>query len=1592
MESNDLKGTNSARTGRLPRGGRRRRSRLVRRAEVAAVAVLATVAALAIAPGAAAGQISQIQISQAPFDASTPASKAAADSGSDASCPAADPADAAAASVGAPAQVRAIGGDGSATVVWCPPAQGASQVVGYTVTASNGQQVTTKVPNEWAIVSGLTDGTSYTFTVTATTVSGATGPAASSAAVVPAKIAAPKHVLVGQPQTVGYDQNSVLIGGQRVFLTAGEIDPWRTPSPSLWLDQLEKMKADGYNAATVYFDWDYSSPAPGVYDFTGVRDMNEFLNLAQQVGLYVIARPGPYINAETDGGGIPSWVLTLPGGLRTAAEPYLSAALQWFSQIDAIVAAHQITRGGDVILYQIENEYTGKSTADQQYMADLEQQARGDGVTVPTTFNQCCGALSFASGTGAVDITGTDNYPLGFDCSATDNFGQPYGYPSYSGMPVYLPEYQGGSFDGWGGAGYDACYQKTGSDFEDVYYKSNLAEGVTMQSNYMGVGGTNWGWLPAPFVYTSYDYGAAIRETGEIGTPSDPNTVAGSKYGENKLINDFELAVPDLTDTAAVAAPTTDNAAVATMARANPNSGAQFVYVRQADATSTATVDAHLALNVGQSTGYAYDDTDAALQYSGNWTHAGTSSGYTNGDYNSTESWSQQAGAAMTLTFTGTAIEWIGPKNTNGGIAQVSLDGQPAATVDTYAPGGKQFQQVLYYQSGLAAGSHTLTITTTGQKNPASSADTVVVDAIGTPSAAQQADYYPVVPQQAGTAITLQGRDARMLVANEAFGGQHLIYSTSELMTQNTVGGSATAVLYDPAGTAGETVLRYTAQPTVTVLSGSVQSAWDATRGDLRLDYTHQGAAEVRITGGGAPPLLLILADTNTAQNFWPVTTSAGPALVEGGYLVRTAAVHGDRLDLTGDTSRAGALTVWAPAGVRDITWNGARVRTTTGSDGSLRGTVPGPAPVSLPKLTDWRFSYETEEAQPGFDDSSWTLADHAVTTNSAASSSAASGAPVLYASDYGYDHGFVWYRGHFTATGTETAITVTADGISPTGAFSAWLNGAFLGSFSAAGSQQSTLNFPAGALAPGKDNVVAILVENTGRPEGPSTEPVGLSSAALAGSSAPLTWRLMGDQGGTTLQDPVRGAMNPAGLYGTNNGWDLPGYPDADWQHVSVPDAWSARGVPAGIGWYRTGFSLGLPKNSYVPVSVQIGGAGPGAGSADYRAFIFVNGWFVGRYVNNVGPQHQFYVPAGILNEDGRNTLAIAVWGMDQNSAGLDQVSLVADGDQSGGVPIAPVASPGYSAAVYGPPTKPAPTLAAVPSTALAQGSFTVTETLTNPTREPLRNPRLALSAPSGWSVSPTGTQTLKDLAPGAKASTVFNVTAPTSGLASGPAGLLAAGTYVTGRADRHTLINTAQVEVPAPNLAATFDNAGVTDDANRNPSADFLGFDGIGTAYSAEGLHTAGLSPGAAVTADGLAFTWPDAGPAAPDNTMAQGQIVAVSGTGSKLGFLAAANNSALTGTGTVYYTDGSTSTFTLGVGNFWYPAGQNGNPSNVQVAAVDFANYPTGSSNHEVYVFEQSVPLAQGKTAAAVQLPQLGTVAGYNAALHIFALAIG
>src|SRR4051794_30657284 len=225
----------------------------------------------------------------------------------------------------------------------------------------------------------------------------------------------PTRSAAGRGHTVTYDGYSFLVDGKRTYLWSGEFHYFRLPSPDLWLDIFQKMKAAGFNATSLYFDWGYHSAAPGKYDFTGVRNVDKLLDLAQKAGLYVIARPAPYINAEVDSGGLPGWLTTKDEQNRSADPKFLKYADEWLTHIDRILARHQLTNGtGSVIAYQVENEYYNGSAPGREYMQHLEDKARADGITVPLTGNN---NGTFNSGVGALDVDGPDAYPQGFNCS-----------------------------------------------------------------------------------------------------------------------------------------------------------------------------------------------------------------------------------------------------------------------------------------------------------------------------------------------------------------------------------------------------------------------------------------------------------------------------------------------------------------------------------------------------------------------------------------------------------------------------------------------------------------------------------------------------------------------------------------------------------------------------------------------------------------------------------------------------------------------------------------------------------------------------------------------------------------------------------------------------------------------------------------------------------------------------------------------------------------------------------------------------------------------------------------------------------------------
>ncbi len=338
------------------------------------------------------------------------------------------------------------------------------------------------------------------------------------------------------PQAVTWDKYSLRVGGERIVVWSGEIHPFRLPDPARWRDVIQKMKALGFNAVSFYFDWAYHSPAPGVYDFSGVRNVERALEMAEEEGMYVIARTGPYVNAELSGGGFPGWMMRNRAEARTDDPAYLAAVDEWMTQVDAVIARHQVTTGGGtVIAYQLENELGKVEPKHARQMAHLATKARADGITVPF-FHNAAGRLpdwtprgSSApwANPGPTDLYAFDGYPGG-SCDVHANPAGPNKAPDWGiyaapgpkagalsspDTPGFAAEVGAGWFDYWGSNGtYGCTAERQGKGYQRVFYGTNLINRITIHNIYMAYGGTSWGWLPGPIVYTSYDYGAPIAE------------------------------------------------------------------------------------------------------------------------------------------------------------------------------------------------------------------------------------------------------------------------------------------------------------------------------------------------------------------------------------------------------------------------------------------------------------------------------------------------------------------------------------------------------------------------------------------------------------------------------------------------------------------------------------------------------------------------------------------------------------------------------------------------------------------------------------------------------------------------------------------------------------------------------------------------------------------------------------------------------------------------------------------------------------------------------------------------------------------------
>lgn len=311
------------------------------------------------------------------------------------------------------------------------------------------------------------------------------------------------------------DGGRFLRGGREHRIVSAAIHYFRI-HPELWRDRLERLRAMGCNTVECYIAWNFHQPTPGPGRFNGWRDVAGFIRLAGELGFDVIARPGPYICAEWDFGGLPAWLLADENvRLRTTDPVYLAAVDQWFDQLIPVLAELQVTRGGPVVAVQVENEY-GSFGADPDYLDHLRKGLIGRGVD--TLLFTSDGPQELMLAGGAVP-----------DVLATVNFGSRAGegFETLRRVrpddPPVCMEYWNGWFDHFGEPHHTRTPEDAARSLDEI-----LAAGGSVNF-YMGHGGTNFGfWAGANHsgvlsgdagyqpTITSYDYDAPVGEAGEL--------------------------------------------------------------------------------------------------------------------------------------------------------------------------------------------------------------------------------------------------------------------------------------------------------------------------------------------------------------------------------------------------------------------------------------------------------------------------------------------------------------------------------------------------------------------------------------------------------------------------------------------------------------------------------------------------------------------------------------------------------------------------------------------------------------------------------------------------------------------------------------------------------------------------------------------------------------------------------------------------------------------------------------------------------------------------------------------------------------------
>ncbi len=307
-------------------------------------------------------------------------------------------------------------------------------------------------------------------------------------------------------KNVEFDKHGFKLNGERQFIYGGELHYFRVP-PSQWKDRLTKCKRAFFNSVGIYFAWNWHEQEKGKFIFDKDRDVEKWLSIINELGMFGIARPGPYICSEWDLGGIPNWALAENADFRSADENYLSLFRDWFKEINKRIKPLQITSGGNLYLYQIENEHWWNNPA---YMEKLEQFAQQDGIDIPFLTNSNGKLPVF----GSKHLDSITSYPKPWDVDDTYRHLN-HLFRLQPDMPKMIIELEGGWFTHFGGLS-PTCRGYITHEWTDVYLKALIAQGVNAMNIYMFHGGTNPGYWTGTNITTTYDWDASIREWGEL--------------------------------------------------------------------------------------------------------------------------------------------------------------------------------------------------------------------------------------------------------------------------------------------------------------------------------------------------------------------------------------------------------------------------------------------------------------------------------------------------------------------------------------------------------------------------------------------------------------------------------------------------------------------------------------------------------------------------------------------------------------------------------------------------------------------------------------------------------------------------------------------------------------------------------------------------------------------------------------------------------------------------------------------------------------------------------------------------------------------